>query len=114
MPGLVLTVLGDDAGGCTDTSVGSTLPGICHVCIPGVDSESLLFLAETDGVYAAAASSCASGAQQSSHVLTALGVEPLLADGALRLSLGWDSCDADVDLALEVLPAAIERVRSFG
>ena len=121
VPGLVLTVLGRGAGGRPDLSEGgpesrdgSVLPGICHVCIPGVDSESLLFLAETDGVYAAAASSCASGAQEPSHVLTALGVEPLLAEGALRLSLGWDSCDADVDLALEVLPAAIERVRSFG
>ena len=107
VPGLVETALAaDDRGG--------RLPGICHVCIPGVDSESLLFLAETDGVYAAAAASCASGAQQSSHVLSAMGVDPTLAAGALRLSLGWDSTDADVDLALEVLPTAIERVRSFG
>ena len=113
MPGLVLTVLGDEGEAGAGDGAG-VLPGICHVCIPGVDSESLLFLAETDGVYAAAGSSCASGAQESSHVLQAIGVEPSLAEGALRLSLGWDSCDADVDLALEVLPAAVERVRSFG
>ncbi len=106
VPDLVLTVLGADGV--------AVLPGICHVCIPGVDSESLLFLAETDGVYAAAASSCASGAQETSHVLRALGIAPSLAEGALRLSLGWDSCAADVDRALEVLPAAVERVRSFG
>ena len=113
VPGLVLTVLGHEGEAGAGDGAG-VLPGMCHVCIPGVDSESLLFLAETDGVYAAAASSCASGAQESSHVLRAIGVEPSLAEGALRLSLGWDSCDADVDLALEVLPAAVERVRSFG
>ncbi len=113
VPGLVLTVL--DREGEAGSGEGSgVLPGICHVCIPDVDSESLLFLAEGDGVYAAAASSCASGAQQSSHVLRAIGVDASLADGALRLSLGWDSSDDDVDLALEVLPAAVERVRSFG
>jgi len=116
IPDAALTVLPSDD---TDTDIDrsgelSLLPGICHVCIPGIDSESLLFLAETEGVYAAAASSCASGAQESSHVLAAIGVDPVLAAGALRLSLGWDSTDADVDLALEVLPAAVERVRSFG
>ena len=116
IPDAALTVL-PSADTDTDTDRSgelSLLPGICHVCIPGIDSESLLFLAETEGVYAAAASSCASGAQESSHVLAAIGVDPVLAAGALRLSLGWDSTDADVDLALEVLPAAVERVRSFG
>lgn len=119
VPDLVETVRAQ----CTGSNAGAAggpsdpldvLPGFLHVCIPGVDSESILFLAETEGVYAAAASSCASGAQESSHVLAAIGVGSGLAAGALRLSLGWDSTDADVDLALSVLPDAIERIRSFG
>jgi cysteine desulfurase len=90
------------------------LPGILHVCIRGVDSEVLLFLLESEGVLASAASSCSSGAQQSSHVLAAMGVEDRLARCSLRLSLGWDSTDEDVDAALRAVPAAVERVRLFG
>jgi cysteine desulfurase len=47
-----------------------------------------------------------------SHVLTAMGVPAERAAGALRLSLGTTSTDADVDLALEVIPPAVERLRS--
>lgn len=91
----------------------ATLPGICHVCIAGVDAETLLFLMESDGVVASAASSCSSGAHRNSHVLAAMGVPDDLAKGSLRLSLGWDSTDADVDRALEVVPAAVRRVLEF-
>lgn len=97
-----------------DADRDGLLPNICHLCIPGVDAETLLFLLESDGVLASAASSCSSGAQEPSHVLAAMGVDASLAAGSLRLSLGWDSTDADVDRALVAVPAAVERVRSFG
>ena len=84
-----------------------------HVCISGVESEALLFLLEEQEVYASAASSCASGAMEPSHVLAAMGIDRRLAFGSLRLSLGWSSTDADVDLALAVIPAAIDRLRQF-
>lgn len=87
--------------------------GSCHLCFADVESEALLFLLERAGVYASAASSCASGAQDPSHVLAAMGVSRALAQGSLRLSLGWSSTDADVDLALEVIPPAIAQVRAF-
>ena len=88
--------------------------GIAHICIPGVESEALLFLLERGEVSASAASSCASGALQSSHVLGAMGVESEVARGSLRLSLGWSSTQADVDEALAVIPPAVERLRQFG
>jgi cysteine desulfurase len=87
--------------------------GNCHVCIPGVEAEALLVLLEDRDVYASAASSCASGAQDPSHVLAAMGVERTLAAGSLRLSLGWSTTDADVDAALDAVPAAVERLRRF-
>ncbi len=89
-----------------------TVPGICHVCIEGVDSEALLLLLEGEGVYASAASSCSSGAMEPSHVLAAMDVAPERSSGSLRLSLGWTSTDADVDLALAAVPPAVERLRS--
>jgi cysteine desulfurase len=88
--------------------------GIAHLCIPGVESEALLFLLERGEVSASAASSCASGAMQSSHVLAAMGIESDLARGSLRLSLGWSSTQADVDEALAVIPPAVEQLRKFG
>ena len=87
------------------------LPGTLHLCILGIESEALLFLLDEGGVCASAASACASGAHQASHVLAAMGVGPELGAGALRLSLGWTSTDADVDHALRVIPAAVARLR---
>jgi len=112
--GLLATVTGTVETAVLDGDRSAVLPGICHLCIEGVDAESLLFLLEAEGVAASAASSCASGAQQSSHVLEAMGVDPLVARGSLRLSLGWDSTAADVDAALAAVPRAVERVRAFG
>jgi cysteine desulfurase len=87
--------------------------GICHVLFEGIESEELLFVLEKKGLFASAASSCSSGAQQASHVLDAMGVDPTLARGSLRLSLGYATTADDVDLALEVIPPAVERLRAF-
>ncbi len=85
--------------------------GSAHVCIEAVESEALLFLLDRAGVCASAASACSSGAMDPSHVLAAMGVPRAVAGGALRLSLGWASADADVDRVLDVLPGAVRRLR---
>jgi cysteine desulfurase len=100
--------------GASETARGAIrTANISHVCFDGVESEALLYLLEKRGVYASAASSCSSGALESSHVLAAIGLTPSRAGGSLRLSLGYASTDADVDLALEVIPAAVDRLRTF-
>jgi cysteine desulfurase len=88
------------------------LPGCLHLCLPGVESEALLFLLDEAGLCASAASACASGAQQASHVLAAMGVPAERSRGALRLSLGWTTTDADVDRALATVPAAVARLQA--
>lgn len=88
------------------------IPGSAHILVEGVESESLLFLIDEAGVCASAASSCASGAMEHSHVLTAMGVAPRLASGALRLTLGYTTTDTDIDRAIEVLVDAISTLRS--
>jgi cysteine desulfurase len=89
------------------------VPGIVHLCVPGVDSEALLFLLEQDHqVLASAGSSCASGAQEPSHVLAAMGVDDTLAGGAVRCSVGWSTTDADVDAAVAGLPDAARRLQA--
>ncbi|HYF46451.1 MAG TPA: aminotransferase class V-fold PLP-dependent enzyme, partial [Acidimicrobiales bacterium] len=85
--------------------------GFAHLCFAGVEAEALLFLLDDAGVQASAASSCASGAAEPSAVLAAMGVPRELATGSLRLSLGWSTTDDEVDRALEVVPAAVARLR---
>jgi len=88
--------------------------GSAHVCFPGLESEALLFMLERAGIYASAASSCASGAQDPSHVLAAMGYPRQVAAGSLRLSLGFGSTDADVDRALAVIPDAVHQLAAAG
>ncbi len=85
--------------------------GSAHVCLEGVESESLLFLLDEADVCASAASACASGAMEPSHVLSAMGVERSLAAGALRMSLGHTTTDADIDRAIDVITASVRRLR---
>lgn len=87
--------------------------GIVNVCLPDVDSEALLFLLEHEHrVLASAASSCASGAQEPSHVLAALGIDRSLARGSLRLSLGWSTTEDDVVAAATAVPVVARRLQA--
>jgi len=113
VPDVVETGLVDSAGGDSGSDRSDKIAGTCHVCFHGIESESLLFLLEKAEVYASAASSCASGAQEPSHVLAAMSVPRALAFGSLRLSLGFASTDSDVDAALAAIPPAVERLRRF-
>jgi cysteine desulfurase len=86
--------------------------GSAHMMFEGVESEALLFLLDQAGVCASAASACASGAMDPSHVLAAMGIERSWAQGALRMSLGRTTTAADVDRALDVLTDAVSTLRS--
>jgi cysteine desulfurase len=90
------------------------VPGTAHVCVPGVAAEAVLFLLDEAGVCASAASSCSSGAQQASHVLAAMGVDAEVAAGSLRFSLAPTTTDAEIDLALATVPAAVARLQESG
>ncbi len=85
--------------------------GSAHVCIAGVESEALLYLLDEAGVCASAASACASGAMDPSHVLAAMGVDRATALGALRLTLGHTTTEADIDRAIDVIASAVDRLR---
>jgi cysteine desulfurase len=88
--------------------------GNCHVGFPGIEAEALLVVLDREGVCAAAGSSCSSGATEPSHVLEAMGLSRADALASIRLSLGHASTAADVDAALAVIPAAVERLRPVG
>jgi cysteine desulfurase len=98
--------------GVTLTADGAEiLPGTCHVTIEGVASEELVFLCDDAGLCVAAASSCSSGATSPSHVLAAMGMEPDRARGSLRLTIGPDTTDVEVDRAAAIVTAAVRQLR---
>lgn len=85
--------------------------GSAHVCIAGIESEALLFLLDEADVCASAASACASGAMEPSHVLAGMGVDRSTALGALRLTLGRTTTAADVERAIDVIGSAVDQLR---
>jgi cysteine desulfurase len=87
------------------------LPGHLHLCLRGVDREELLVALGREGICASGGSSCASGALEPSHVLGAMGVDPELALGAVRFTLGYETSDEDVDRALGVVPGVAAALR---
>lgn len=105
--GLLASVPGASATVPTGTAIA---PGFAHLCIEGVESEALLVLLDDAGVCASAGSACASGALHASHVLLAMGVPERQALGSLRLTLGPGTTDAEVDLALGAVPAAVTQL----
>jgi cysteine desulfurase len=85
--------------------------GSAHVCIDGIENEALLYLLDEAGVCASAASSCASGAMEPSHVLAAMGVPNERARGALRLTLGRTTTADDIARATTAIVEAVSRLR---
>jgi len=106
--GLMATVAGAHRTVAPGVAV---LPGHLHLCVEGVEREELLLSLSERGVCASGGSSCASGALEASHVLTAMGVPDHLARGAIRFTLGGDTDEADIDRALAIVPGVVASLR---
>jgi cysteine desulfurase len=85
--------------------------GSAHMCIDGIENEALLFLLDEAGVCASAASACASGAMEPSHVLAAMGVPRERALGAVRLTLGRTTTASDVERGIAAVQSAVRQLR---
>jgi cysteine desulfurase len=88
------------------------LPNTAHFSFPGLDGHHLVVALDLEGICVSSGPACSSGSSTPSHVLSAMGVEPSLATGSIRVSVGWGTTDADVDRFLAVLPKAVERLRA--
>lgn len=85
------------------------LPGHVHISFPGIDAERLVFALEARGVLVATGSACAANKGTRSHVLTAIGLAPEVADGSLRLSLGRLSTEETTLKAAEIIKEEVQR-----
>jgi len=90
------------------------LPNILNMSFSGVDGEALLLNLDLMGVAVSTGSACSSGATEPSHVLMAMGMEPLLAQASLRFSFGRDNTEEQIDRVVEVLPDIAGRLRDLG
>lgn len=89
------------------------LPGTVNVSFRGVEAESLILGLDLKGIAASAGSACTSGSLEPSYVLTAMGLPPEWAVGALRCSLGRGTTAEDIDYVLDVLPGVVARLRAL-
>ncbi|WP_071429035.1 cysteine desulfurase NifS [Angelakisella massiliensis] len=89
------------------------LPGNVNLSFEGIEGESLLLMLDYAGICASSGSACTSGSLDPSHVLLAIGLPHEVAHGSLRLTLGDQTTDEDVDYILEQVPPIVERLRSM-
>jgi cysteine desulfurase len=103
------------AGAFSDAIISGSekrrLPGHLHISFPGLDAERLVFALEMRGVLVATGSACAANKGTRSHVLTAIGLAPEVADGSLRLTLGHLSTEENTRRAGEIIIEEIQRER---
>jgi cysteine desulfurase len=86
------------------------LPHILSIIVPGIDGGSAALALDLEGIAASTGSACATGSAEVSHVLSAMGYPDDEARGALRLSLGRTTTDADIDEASRVVPEVLRRL----
>jgi cysteine desulfurase len=89
------------------------LPNNASFLFRYIEGESILLNLDRMGVAASSGSACTSGSLEPSHVLTAMGFAHEVAHGSLRLTLGKDNTDQDIDHVLEILPGIIEKLRKM-
>lgn len=87
------------------------LPSCAHFSFEGLDGHALVVALDLEGICVSSGPACSTGIAEPSHVLTAMGLDPRLAAGSIRVSMGWSSSEADIDRLLAVLPGAVERLR---
>ena len=89
------------------------LPGTVNFCFEGIEGEALLLLLDDKGICASSGSACTSGSLDPSHVLLAIGRPHEVAHGSLRLSLGDDVTEADIDYLIQSVSEVVSYLRSI-
>jgi cysteine desulfurase len=90
------------------------LPGIAHVSFPGCEGDAMMMLLDAQGIDCSTGAACAAGVPEPSHVLLAMGADPLRARSSLRFSLGHSSTRADVDRLVAAIGPVAERAWAAG
>lgn len=106
--GILATVPGVEVNGDRE----NRLPNTTSLAFDGIEAEGALILLDERGVCCSAGSACTSGSVHPSHVLKAMGFSTARARASLRFSFGRFNTEADVDAALEIVPAVVAKLRA--
>jgi cysteine desulfurase len=89
------------------------IPQTINLSFAGAEGESIVLNLDIEGIAVSSGSACTSGATEPSHVLVAMGIDRIVAQGAVRFSLGRSTTKEQLDRVLQVLPPIIERLRAM-
>jgi cysteine desulfurase len=89
------------------------LPNHASFCVEYIEGEAMLLFLDDQGIAVASGSACASKSLKASHVLLAMGIPPVLAQGSIIFTLGIENTDEDIDYLLEVFPPIVKRLREI-
>ena len=89
------------------------VPNTTNLTLPFIEGEAMVIALDLRGLSCSTGAACSSGAVEPSHVLLAIGLAPEDARASLRLSLGQQTTDEEIDFALETIPPVIERLRQM-
>lgn len=89
------------------------LPNNASFYFKGIEGESLVLMLDAKGIATSTGSACSSKKLQASHVLLAIGIRPEDAHGSLRVTLGRENTEEEIDYFLEVLPEVVEELRKI-
>jgi cysteine desulfurase len=88
-------------------------PNTCNITFPGIEGEALIISLDLKGLACSTGAACSSGAVEPSHVLTAIGLPAAEARASIRFSLGRHTAEAEIDAALEIVPASVSQLREL-
>jgi cysteine desulfurase len=89
------------------------VPNTSSLSFDSVDGESIVLGLDLRGIYVSTGSACSTGDPEPSHVLLAMGLSPKQAQGSIRISLGRESREEDLDTASEALADIVKRLRGI-
>ena len=89
------------------------VPNTSSISFESVDGESIVLGLDLRGIYVSTGSACSTGDPEPSHVLLAMGLSPKEAQGSIRVSLGKDTREEDIDAAVEALRDTVTRLRGI-
>jgi cysteine desulfurase len=89
------------------------LPNHASFCVEYIEGEAMLLFLDDQGIAVASGSACASKSLKASHVLLAMGIPPVLAQGSIIFTLGIENTDEDIDYLLEVFPPIVKKLREI-
>jgi len=89
------------------------IPQTVNLSFKGIEGESILLSLDLKNIAVSSGSACTSGATEPSHVLTAMGIDKIISQGAIRFSMGRSTTKEQIDYVLSVLPGEVERLRAM-